>query len=62
MKVDTGRNTLQSMDICITTVRQIKPSIRQRSLNDPIKNIGYRVGRKTNLSIIVRAKDVIGVS
>jgi len=59
----TPIETLFKVWICIwLTVRQVKPSMRQRSLNDPIKNIGYRVGGKTNLSIIVRAKDVIGVS
>jgi len=75
MKRDTNRNTLRSvynntMYIVTYRIRQaiytlsLYLSMRQRSLNDPIKNIRYRGGGgKTNyLSIIARAKDVIGVS
>lgn len=76
MKRDTDRNTLGSvynnkMYIVTYRVRQaiLYPlshclSMRQQSLKDPIKNIRYRGGGgKTNhLSIIARAKDVIGVS
>lgn len=76
MKRDTDRNTVGSVynnTVYIVTyrIRQaiLYPlshclSMHQRSLKDPIKNIRYRGGGgKTNhLSIIARAKDVIGVS
>jgi len=73
MKRDTDRNTLRSvynntMYIVTYRIRQAIYTLflymHQRSLNDPIKNIRYRgSGGKTNhLSIIARAKDLIGVS